>query len=236
MKPTFLVLGLALGLLAGCSSNPEKQDADAVANFYGGTVRYAKGSHFSTNADEPQGTYLEVTLDKPGLGRHFSDLRIPASNCAYLTYQQLPQAERQAYSYLKVSLTDSGITHRYTYPVAGLQLAVQATSLLTPLVAQLQQHQYQALAANFNPVGLHPMSPDSLTALLTRVGQEIGPISAYSLQGHDVASVTLAGKSQQVVRLFVRITEPAPARKLLVVVSPSQPANGKYIYGLNFFN
>ncbi|MGI4871065.1 MAG: hypothetical protein ACRYFX_07790 [Janthinobacterium lividum] len=236
MKLQLTTCCLALALLAGCSSNSEKQGVDAVTGFYGGTVRYSKGSHFSTDATEPQGEYLEVALDKPGLNRHFSDPRIPASNCAYLVYKQLAPTERQDYSYLKVTLTDSGTTHGYTYPVAGLQLATQAANLLTPLMANLQQHHYHAIANNFNPVGLRAMSPDSLTSLITRIGKEIGPITAYALQGHGIAPITLAGKPQQLVRLFVRISEPAPTRKLLIVVNPSQKADEKYIYGLNFFN
>lgn len=234
LKTTFLLLGL--GLLAGCTSNTEQQGIEEVSRFYGGSVGYSKGSNVTTAANEPQGKYLEIKLSDAHLGRRFSDLHMPASNCAYLVYSRLTRDERQGYNYLKVTLSDSGTTHGYSFPILELQAATQAAHNLTVCMDDFEQKEYGALTNIFNPQALGSLPPDSLAPALTRVGRKIGPISRYSLEGYDLANVPIKGQPHQFVRLFVAAQQPLPMRKLLFVIDPRLRRTEKFLYGINLLN
>ncbi|MVN77113.1 hypothetical protein GO988_12325 [Hymenobacter sp. HMF4947] len=236
MKIPSLYLSLLLGLLAGCTSPTEKQGLDAVAQFYGDKVSYSKGSHLSTNAAEPQGKYLEVKVFNTKLSKEFSDLRLPASNCAYLTYSSLAPAERQAYNYVKVTLQDSLTEHSYTFKAPELALATQAATDLDRLMTHFKDRDYNGVVNSFNPATLPPDVRANLPTSLAELEKKTGPVTQYYLQGYALTSAPVAGRSQQLVRLFVTVQRAQKAGKLLAVINPQLRPNEKFLYGLNILD
>lgn len=236
MKAPGFYLWLPLSWLASCTTPTEKQGLDAVAQFYGDKVSYSKGSHFSTNAAEPQGKYLEVKVFNAKLSREFADLRLPASNCAYLTYRSLAPVERQAYNYLKVTLQDSLTTHSYTFKAPELALATQAASDLDQLMTRFKDRDYDGVVNSFTPSALPPATRASLPASLAELEKKTGPVTQYYLQGYALTSAPVAGRPQQLVRLFVTVQRAQKPGKLLAVINPQLRPNEKFLYGLNILD
>ena len=233
---------LLLGLvgLAGCaSSGYELATLSELTQFYGGGASVKRGYNFVAEPDAPQGSYLEITLDSPGLSQRYDDLALPASNCAYLAYHNLSVAAPQRYNYFTVNIIDSTTTRTFTYPAAELALAEQAADNLVTLVADWQQHELLAAAGTFNPVGLGPTSPDSLLPLMLRVSARLAPLTRYHTEGFALVNLPDssrpdAGQPKQLVRLVLSV--PHPANQVpgvfAVAINPALRANQQFLYGL----
>ncbi|QKG52842.1 hypothetical protein [Hymenobacter sp. BRD67] len=218
LQYTFLLLGLLF--LGGCTSASEKQALYEIQEFYGGSVRLTKGSNASTSTREPQGHYLAVRLDRPGLRRYYDNLELPASGCAYLAFSNLTPAERESYDYLKVTLEDSGSTHSYTYRRPQLQQALQAVTNLRTLIFNIQGSDYLAAANNFNVAALGQVRRDSLPAIIHRIANPLLPFTTYHLHGFSFISSPLTSK-QPLVRLYLSVPHPPQKdRILLAVINP----------------
>ena len=234
MKLTTTLWVLALGLLAGCSSPSEKQALYEISEFYGGSVRLSSGRNFLANSDELKGHYLSVALDKPSLSRHFADLRLPASNCAYLAFSNLKPTERADYDFVKVALKDSTGTHLYSFPQADLTQALAAGEDLRTLIFNIQGSDYVAAANNFNPDALGTMPRDSLTSVMYRLGTRINPFTEYRIHGFTLVREAVRGQPLPLVRLFVSVPRhPDPDHHLLFVINPAMSDAEHFLYGLN---
>jgi len=237
MKLTTALWLLALLVLAGCSSPSEKQALYEISEFYGGSVRLSSGRNFSTSGEEPQGHYLAVALDKPGLNRHFADLKLPASNCAYLAFSNLKPAERADYDFVKVTLKDSASTHAYSFSQADLTQALAAGEDLRTLIFNIQGSDYVAAANNFNPDALDTIPRDSLTSIMYRLGTRINPFTEYRIHGFALVREPVGSKPLPLVRLFVSVPRPPePDHHLLFVINPALSDAEHFLYGMNVIN
>jgi hypothetical protein len=220
MKTTTTLWLLVLVLLAGCSSPSEKQALYEISEFYGGNVRLSSGRNFSTS-DEPKGHYLAVALDNPSLSRYFEDLRLPASNCAYLAFSNLKPAEREDYDFVKVSLKDSASTHTYSFLQADLKQALAAGEDLRTLIFNIQGSDYVAAANNFNSDALGTMP-------------RINPFTEYRIHGFALVQESVSGKPLPLVRLFASVPRPPePDHHLVFVINPALSDTEHFLYGLN---
>jgi hypothetical protein len=238
MKPkSTLFLFCGLLALAGCSSSTEHSEPlahakpDEVTAFFGENITYSKGNRAAT--DEPKGTYLEITVHDDKLAEQYGDLSLPASNCAYLSYKNLPAAERQQYDYLKVTMQEALGTHSYTFPRAELALATEAATDLDALMTHFKDRNYPAVVNTFNSSAITPAMRTQLPADLATIEQKIGPVQQYYLEGYAPVQVPLAGKQQPLVRLFVTLSHPQKASRALVVINPSLHPQEQFLYGLN---
>jgi hypothetical protein len=232
LKFTFRIVLLAF--LGGCSSAAEKQALYEVSEFYSGNVNMTKGSNFSTNGEEPQGHYLAVTLNSPGLSRHYSTPQLPASNCAYLVFSNLTPPEREEYDYLKVTVSDSGSTHTYTYQKPQLQQALTAATNLRTLIFNIQSKEYSAAAANFNPAALGTLPHDSVSSILRTIGRRLNPFTEYRLHGFNLENFPIKGRPQQLVRLYISVPrQPEPDHFLTAVINPKLSDTQQFLYGLD---
>ena len=237
MKTTTTLWLLLLVLLAGCTSPSEKQALYEISEFYGGSVRLSSGRNFSTSGDEPKGHYLAVALNSPGLGRHFDDLRLPASNCAYLAFSNLKPSEREGYDFVKVTLQDSASTHGYTFSQQQLRQALAAAEDLRTLIFNIQGSDYVAAANNFNPDALGTMPRDSLPALMQRLGTRINPFTEYRIHGFKLEQVPIQGQPKPLMSLYVSVPRPPePDHYLEVVINPAMADNEHFLYGFNLRN
>jgi hypothetical protein len=239
LKITRLLL-VGFAVLAGCSSATEptepltrKSPAELTA-FFGENITYRKGHQAA--ADEPQGTYLEVTIHDDKLAQQYADLRLPASNCAYLSYKDLSAAERQQYDYLKVTMQDASAARSYTFPRAELARATQAATDLDVLMTHFKERNYPAVLSTFSPSALTPAMRAQSLSYLTAIEQQKGPVQQYYLEGYAPAQALLAGKKLSLVHLFVTLSHPQKASRVVVAVDPGLRPEEKFLYGLNVIN
>ena len=223
---------LALGFLAACSTATEEAGLQEVAEFYGGRVFLKGGAGLSTSATEPQGSYLEVDLNKPGIGKYFSDLQLPASNCAYLVYKHLRPKQRTDYNYFRVVIQDSAASHTYTFSPADLELATQSIDNLNALMFKLQDADFPAIVGKLDPAALGAMSHDSLTANLHRISQRLAPFSSYMVQGFEVRKTPLAGSQCPSCALPFRYRASKKARCRFLFSSIPPPNTAQFLCGL----
>ena len=227
-------LWLLLGLLASCSSATEKQALYEISEFYGGSVRLSSGRNFSTNGEEPKGHYLAIALNNPGLGRHFEDFRLPASNCAYLAFNNLKPAEREDYDFVKVTLQDSAGTHGYSFTQDDLKQALAAGENLRTLIFNIQGSDYVAAANNFNSDALGTTPRDSLPSIMYRLGARINPFTEYRIHGFALVREPMRGRPLPLVRLFVSVPRPPqPDHHLVFVINPALSDKEHFLYGMN---
>jgi hypothetical protein len=234
------LLFVSLGLLAGCSSSTEHAERidhtrpDEVTAFFGENITYSKGQH--TAANEPKSTYLEVTIHDDKLAQQYTDLSLPASNCAYLSYKNLPAAERRQYDYLKITMQGAGTAPSYTFPSSELALATQAATNLDMLMTRFKDRDYPAVINTFSPSALTPEMRAQSLSLLTAMEQQNGPVQQYYLEGYEPAQAQLAGKELPLVHLFVTLSHPKKASRLLVAINPGLPPKEQFLYGLDIPN
>ncbi len=225
---------LALVLLAGCASPGAKQALYEISEFYGGSVRITSGRNFTTNGNEPQGHYLAVALNSPELGRHYDDLRLPASNCAYLAFNNLKPSERGSYDFVKVALQDSTGTHTYTFPQQQLKQALAAAENLRTLIFNIQGSDYLSAANNFSPDALGTMPRDSLPTIMQRIGTRLNPFTEYRVHGFALTEVPIKGKPHRLIRLYVSVPHaPEPDHFLIFVIDPELTDTQHFLYGFN---
>ena len=237
MKTLSTLWLLALAVLAGCASNAEKQAAYEIAEFYGGSVRLTSGRNFSAGGSEPQGHYLAITLKNPALNRYFDDLRLPASNCAYLAFNNLKPTERTSYDFVKVTLQDSVGAHTYTFSQQQLRQALAAAEDLRTLIFNIQGSDYVAAANNFNPDALDTMPRDSLPILMQRLGTRLNPFTEYRIHGFGTEQIPIKGKPKPLMSLYVSVPRPPePDHYLEVVINPEMSDTQHFLYGFNLKN
>jgi len=239
LKNTLAFL-FGLTLLVSCSSAPEHTEPlkravpEEVTAFFGEDITYGKGHHTSTG--EPKGTYLEVAVHDEKLGQQYGDLSLPASNCAYLSYKNLPATERQQYDYFKITMQDGSTPHSYTFPRLELAQAAQAATDLDVLMTSFKDRNYPAVVNTFSASAITPEIRAQLPANLATIEQKIGPVQQYYLEGYAPTQVLLAGKKLRLIRLFVTLSHPKKASRMLVVIDPELQSKDKFLYGLNILN
>ena len=222
----------AIGLLAGCSSPTEKQGLEAVAQFYGGSVSFTKGANASTDNAEAQGKYLEISINASGLGKRYSDLRMPASNCAYLMYSKLSPAEQKAYDYLKVSLKDSADAHSYAFRKAELAMAAQAGVDLNAFLIDLQTEDHAKVLSAFNPVVLDAASQAKLPEQLAQIEKDLASITDYRVEGYAPVVIKLGKQEVQLVRFYLTVVHSGKTSRVTLVINPEMHPDQPYLYGV----
>ena len=233
MKVFFTVISLlALSLLSACSTVTEEAGFKKVEEFYGGSVFLKKGANVSTTATGPQGSYLEVDLNTPGISKYYGDLQVPASNCAYLVYKHLRPKQRTDYDYFKVTIQDSTASHTYTFSPADLELATQSIDSLNTLMFRLQAAEFSTIIGKLNPAALGTMSHDSAVANLRKISQQLAPFNSYLVQGFEVQKVPLAGQSVPIVRFALSVSRVQKSTVPLLVFLNPAPRTQQFLCGL----
>ncbi|MFD1874705.1 hypothetical protein [Hymenobacter bucti] len=227
-----IALLLIFSSLSACTSITEEAGFKAVADFYGGNVSMKKGTGISTTATEPQGSYLEVDLTTPGIGKYYRDMQLPASNCAYLVYKHLRPRERAGYNYFKVVIQDSAAAHSYTFSPADLELATQSIENFNMLMFKLQAADYPAVLRHLDAAALGTMSHDSVTANLRRISKGLAPFSSYLVQGFEVKQTPLAGQAIPIVRFSVSVSRVQKSTVPLFVYINPKPQTPQFLCGL----
>jgi hypothetical protein len=222
----------AIGLLAGCASPTEKQGLETVAQFYGGNVSFTKGAQMTTTNSDAQGKYLEISLNSAGLSKRYSDMRIPASNCAYLVYDKLAPAEQQAYDYLKVSLNDSSDAHSYTFRKAELAMVEKAAVDLNALLIDLQTEDHTKLKNAFNLEVLDAAAQKKMPDELTKIEKALTPITDYRVEGYAPVIVEVGNQKVQLVRFYVTVVHADKTIRMTLVINPAMHPDQPFLYGL----
>ncbi|MDJ0364007.1 hypothetical protein QMK33_02495 [Hymenobacter sp. H14-R3] len=226
---------LALFGLAGCTSDAENKALHVVEKFYGGHATYLKGSHFSANAREPQGKFLQLSLgDVDFASTYGTDLEVPAANCAYLLYHQMTAAERTAYDYLSIKLIEGQASHTLPFSMASLALADQGVSRLTTIMAALQRQDYQYVVARLDPAAFGATSPGNMPPRLAAITQQLTPLASYQLLGY--ARVNGRTPSQHNLRFYLTVPGPTKPRALWLTLNPRLGPNDPFLIGLHLFN
>jgi hypothetical protein len=239
LKFTFLPL-FSLAALASCAPATEPGEPvayarpDEVTAFFGEDITYRKGRQ---TAAEPKGTYLEVAVHDDKLAQQYGgDLSLPASNCAYLSYKNLPAAERSQYNYLKITMQDGLTPSSFDFPAPELAQATRAAADLDTLMTLFKDRNYPAVVNTFNASAITPTMRAQLPADLATIEQKMGPVQQYYLEGYAPVQEQVAGKKQALVRLFVTLSHPQKASRALVVVDPARRPREPFLYGLNLLN
>jgi hypothetical protein len=232
MKIIITSLSCILSLLSACTSITEEAGFKEVANFYGGSVSFRKGTGISTTATEPQGSYLEVDLTTPGISTYYRDLQLPASNCAYLVYKHLRPKERTDYNYFRVAIQDSTSSHSYTFSPADLELATQSINNLNALLFKLQAADLSAVGNYLDPAALGTMTRDSVASNLRRIGKRLAPFDNYTVQGFEVSKTTLAGEVVPIVRFSVSVSRRQESTVPLFAYINPKPRTQQFLCGL----
>lgn len=220
-----------IGVLASCASPSEKQALEAVVQFYGGSVGSTRGANVTTNSADAQGKYLEISLNNPVLGRRYSDMRMPASNCAYMVYQKLLPAEQQGYDY-KVSLKDSAAAHSYTFRRAELESASQAGNDLNAFLIDLQTEGYNKVLNAFNAGVLDAEDRAKLPEQLAKIEKKLNPITDYQIEGYELISTKLGKQEVQLIRFFVTLVHSGKTSRMVLVINPKMHPDQPFLYGI----
>jgi hypothetical protein len=231
---TILTISLffVISLLSACSTVTEEAGFKEVSEFYGGSVSFKKGAGISTTATELQGSYLEVDLHTPGIGKYYSNLQVPASNCAYLVYKHLRPKQRSDYDYFKVVIQDSAASHTYTFSPTDLELATTSIGRLNALMFSLQADDTTAIVSKIAPPALGTTSRDSVMANLRRISRRLEPFDDYLVQGFDVRKMPLAGQVVPIVRFALSVSRVQKSTvPLLVFLNPTSHAQ-QFLCGL----
>lgn len=223
---------LVIGSLASCTSPTEKQGLEAVAQFYGGSVSFIKGTNVTTNSTDVQGKYLEVSLNTSGLGKRYSDMRMPASNCAYMVYVKLSPAEQQAYDYLKVNLKDSADAHMFTFRKAELERAARAGVNLNAFLIDLQTEDHDKVLNAFNQEVLDAEGRTKLPGQLAKIEKELASITDYQVEGYAPLTVKLGKRDIQLVRFYLTVVHSGKSTHLTMVINPLRHPDQPFLYGL----
>ncbi|GAB3844821.1 hypothetical protein GCM10028822_02510 [Hymenobacter terrigena] len=187
----------------------------------------------TTEKDAPQGKYLEIDLDNHNLSRNFSDLRLPASNCAYIVYNKLTPQEKQSYDYLKVNLKDSTESHNYTFQRPELEVASAAGSDLNALLINLQTEDHEKILSSFNIETIPAAEQSKVPGMFSKIEKEIFPISDYHIHGNSVFKTSVNQKETELVRFYVTLVHPGRNRRMEFVINPQLHPDQPFLYGLN---
>lgn len=229
-----LMLLAFLSFLPACLSSTEEAGMQEISEMYGGRTLFKKGTGVSTGGG-PQGSYLEVDLATRGISKYYSDMQLPASNCAYLVYKHLTPHERPDYNYFKISIQDSTSAHTYTFLPAELELADKAGRNLNSLLFALQGQDYASVSAHLDPAALGGASPDSAASRLRKIMALLAPLketAACKVQGFKLEKATLAGQPTQLVGFLIAVPRPPERSVLLAAYLNPTPRGQRYLCGL----
>ncbi|HEX8330651.1 MAG TPA: hypothetical protein VF629_24185 [Hymenobacter sp.] len=218
--------------LASCTSPTEKQSLEAVAQFYGGSVGFTKGANATTETAVAHGKYLEISLNASGIGKRYSDLQIPASNCAHMVYEKFSPAEQQAYDYLKVSLNDSGGAHAYTFRKTELATAAQAGLDLNAFMIDLQTEDHDKVLKAFNPEVLGAEAQAKLPEQLAKIEQSVASITDYRVEGYAPVTIELGKKEVKLVRFYLTVVHAGKTSRLSLLINPQMHPDQPFLYGM----
>ncbi len=232
-----LIIFLAAGstLFTGCVSATEEQSMTEIVNFYGGRVEFKKGVNYSTKADDSSGKFLEINFNSPGLGRHFTELSLPASNCAYLAYHRLMPSERDKYDYYRVVLNDSATAHIYTFQTTELAQASRVYQMTDTLLINLQLHRYLHTIQACNPVAFTGATPDTLLAVFTRLPHYLAPFKTYTLQGFETTTEKIGRQRFHLTAVVATIPSAGqlPTHQLTMLLNPQMKSTEKFLFGIH---
>ncbi|SHL50117.1 hypothetical protein [Hymenobacter psychrotolerans] len=228
-----LSLYLLLVMLCGCVPEVEKKGIDAVAKYYGGQVNYKIGMGASTNAEELQGRYVELELVNDKLGTQFSKLSIPASNCAYLFYTNLTEAEKQNYSYVKIAIKGKNNLYTQAYTLKQLAIVELAKDKFDEVGSLIAYKRYDELLARVNDADIAPSALDNLKTAFINADEKYGQTKAFQLQGFEFFEHKARGEMQQMLSMFGTLQKERISGGISLSVDPAVSITKRYIVGIH---
>ena len=217
---------------SACTSVTEQQGAEEIMQIYGGSAIVSKGANAATNGGEFQGKYVEVSLDCQGIGKAFSDLRVPASYCAALMYSKMTSAEQQQYSYFKVSLKDLDAAHTFNFKAPELKLINAAAQNINSLLINLQTEDHAKVLQAFNLSAIDKNDRANLSVKVAQVEKSLAPISNYTIVGSSEVNVEIGKQKLRLVRLFTKIEHAGKITRMVFVVNPTLHPDQPFLFGL----
>jgi len=231
MKNTLICLTL-LSLFAGCRAKNETDAMRKILSYYGGRIDLSKNVNPTSGNEAKTGVYFTIKLDSTDLKKYFETAEQPASNCAYLLYQELSKREKSNDSFIRVILSEYSKTP-YEFRMETLHKVEQCIPALNRTIDCFKKGQYDVLASLFNPnIPTDALSAEKFREANLPIDSTYGKISSYVLEGFVNVDVDLGGRSLKLLRLAGYTVREKQNLNFNAVFDPDE--KGKMLYGFSF--
>jgi hypothetical protein len=178
-------------VVAQCSCNSfnnEVKGVDEVISYYGGNCKYSIGIAKSINGDKDQ--YLEIELSNSETVEPFIDIPdFPASNIAYLCFNQLGTS-KERYDHIKsVLIFKNGIKSTFTYSTAQLKIVAEKMILVERVVDLIKSGNFQDLKPMLNDGAIIKYNKNILVSSIRKAESRLGNIKGFRSIGFQFSTI-----------------------------------------------
>ncbi len=162
----------------------EKEAAQSVVDFYGGTCYRSKGIS-SQNGNNS--TYFKLKMTESEIIESFDHLDLSSSHIAYLFYNNLKE-EKNNYDEVQVVIVlNDKSEHEYTFPVSTLERVNQRMIVLDKTVLLLKNQDYESIKSMLN-IELIPVDKEELVPRMKEVEPQLGKIQEFQFFGFKIVT------------------------------------------------
>ncbi len=220
---------LLLQLCTGCTSTGESKGIDKILGMYGGSATWSKGIVASTDKNELYGKFFEVRVSGADIG---DDMNLPASNCALLMYQSFSDAEKNAYSFVRIIITKGGKEFRHDFPKDRLGVVEKELVKLNQVVKLLKGQKYEALLGMFDTSAVKDANKGSFEKEQFEIDSTFGKINDYATQGFMFFNEDINGEIKEVLKLSAILIREKQNTNFNIVVDSQK--SEKSLWGMSF--
>jgi phage terminase large subunit-like protein len=229
MKSFFICCGLLLCLF-GCTPSVSQTGVNAITEFYGGGVNAKVGISSSTDSTARQGRYVELELRNNNLGQTYSDLSIPASNCAYLFYHNISEQEKQKYTFIKSTLNIQDVTFSQTYSIKELAAVEASQSQFDEIRQWIKSGEYDKLLGRIERKNIPAAAIEQIKTILADFDKQHGRTITYELVGFKF--VEHPQDKHKLLSLLGIVRKERTTGQINVTIDPAASISDAYIVGM----
>ncbi|GAB3333995.1 hypothetical protein GCM10027511_42580 [Hymenobacter humi] len=199
---------------------------------YGGSLMAKAGENTLTDTSAVQGRYVELELTNDKLETVFPKLSIPASNCAYLFYQAVSQAERAKYDYIRITIKGKDNSYSHSYRLKELDTVEMAKNKFDEVGRLLKSENYDALLNQLDVNYFPPAEFGKVKPMLEELDKQFGRTGGFKLQGFEFFDYVNNGDKQRLLMMYSLLTKQRKQALVALTLNTSASITAPNIAGL----
>ena len=233
LKRYLFFLFLFIASLTGCGVNISGSGTNAILQEYGGSLTGKTGVNATTDTTTAQGRYVELELVNDKLETAFPKLSIPASNCAYLFYRALSQAERKMYDHIRITIRGKDNSYSHSYRIKELEVVEMATSKFDEVGQLLKNEKYDDLLRQLDINYFPPVDFEKFKLKLEGLDKQFGRTGGFKLQGFEFFDHDSHGEKKRMLTMYSLMTMQRTQGLVTLSIDPSASITSPNIVGFN---
>lgn len=171
----------------------EDKGIKEIIDFYGGQCKYAVGASVST--DKGKLKYFELEMSQSEVIESYSKIaQMPASNVAYLFYENLKDEKNNYEEIHTVLKFNNGNEMTFKYPVQQLDIVASRMPTVMKIVELIKSKHFQELRPFLNDTSVAKYDKNELLTNMENIDSQFGEVKEFLPYGFRI-NETEDGKS-----------------------------------------